>query len=44
MDKHTDNKALPDNGAVGMTITGLPIFPPYNNVGGLTWLSSEVDQ
>ena len=35
--------ALPDNGATGMTVTGLPIFPPYNNVGDLTWLSCEVD-
>ena len=35
--------ALPDNGASGVTVTGLPIFPPYNNVGGLTWLSCEVD-
>jgi hypothetical protein len=35
--------ALPDNGPSGVTVTGLPIFPPYNNVGGLTWLSCEVD-
>ena len=35
--------ALPDNGASGVTITGLPIYPPFNNVGGLTWLSCEVD-
>lgn len=35
--------ALPDNGPTGVTVTGLPIFPPYNNVGGLTWLSCEVD-
>lgn len=35
--------ALPNEGATGVTVTGLPIFPPYNNVGGLTWVSCEVD-
>ena len=35
--------ALPLEGPTGMTITGLPIFPPYNNVGDLTWLSCEMD-
>ena len=29
------NVALPNEGAVGVTITGLPIFPPYNNVGAV---------
>ena len=29
------NVALPNEGAVGVTVTGLPIFPPYNNVGAV---------
>lgn len=34
---------LSATGAIGVSITGMPLFPPYNNVGGLTWLSCEQD-
>ena len=35
--------ALPNEGNSGVSVTGLPFYPPYNNVGGLTWLNCEMD-
>jgi len=34
---------LPVAGPCAMSVTGLPIFPPYNNQGTLTWESCEID-
>jgi hypothetical protein len=30
-------------GPAAFTVSGMPIFPAYNDVGGLTWLACEVD-
>jgi hypothetical protein len=35
--------ALPKAGPVAMTVTGLPIFPAYNDQSQLTWTACEVD-
>lgn len=35
--------ALPKSGPVAMTVSGLPIFPPYNDQSQLTWTACEVD-
>ncbi len=35
--------ALPNEGNSGVTVTGLPMYPPYNDQSGFTWLSCEMD-
>lgn len=35
---------MPEAGAVGVGIDGVPIFPNYNNRGNPTWISCEVDK
>ena len=35
--------ALPKSGPVAMTVSGLPIFPPYNDQSQLTWTACEMD-
>lgn len=37
------NVPLPKSGPVGVTVTGLPIFPAYNDQGALTWSQCEMD-
>lgn len=37
------NIALPNEGYTGVTVTGLPFYPPYNDQSGFTWLSCEMD-
>jgi hypothetical protein len=37
------NIPLPISGPVAYAVNGLPLFPPYNNVGQLTWLTCEMD-
>lgn len=34
---------MPISDAVGVTITGMPIYPAFNNVNSLAWLECEVD-
>jgi hypothetical protein len=34
--------SMPNEGYTGVTVTGLPMYPAFNNVGGLTWLACEV--
>ena len=36
--------ALPKSGPVAITVTGAPIFPPYNDQSELTWTSCEMDK
>ncbi len=35
--------ALPNAGNTGVSVSGLPMYPPYNDQSGLTWLSCEMD-
>ena len=37
------NVPLPASGPVAVTVNGLPLFPPYNNNGELTWVTCEMD-
>jgi hypothetical protein len=34
--------SLPNEGNIGVTVTGLPMYPALNNVGSLTWIVCEV--
>ncbi len=35
---------LPKSGPAAFTLSGMPIFPPYNDQGGLAWRACEMDR
>lgn len=41
---HIVGAGLPSSGSASNTISGMPIYPPYNDQSGLTWRSCEMDR